>query len=103
MKITDVSACSVVLACSLFVGCGPQLQYQAFSQIKADPTPTATIFHGNLGSIPNMTERANLPHSSTIERIRMRNDALHEITKQIGSPDYVVLGGISGTGNNGDS
>lgn len=64
-----------------------------------DPVPSASLLTGHSGRYEVLRTQSQMPHLSPREKLSAIFEATNELTVQVGSPDYVLVGSIHCGGN----
>jgi hypothetical protein len=81
-------------------GCSYNIKYVNFLEPPILPSKEPVrIVSGSLGDIPHLEEMRSLPHITARENVRLEAEINQEITKQLGSDDYCIIGHMDGKGN----
>jgi hypothetical protein len=81
-------------------GCSYNIKYVSFLDPPILPSKEPVrIVSGSLGNIQHLTEMRSLPHITVKEDISLQTEINQEITKQLGSDDYCIIGHMDGRGD----
>ncbi len=76
-----------------------EIDYKPLGQWKIEPVQSARVVDGHPGRSEEFAAQLQLPHNSPRERSALSIKARHELTSQLGSHDYRLIGIIAGGGN----
>jgi hypothetical protein len=84
----------------LQVGCaGHDVKYVAFVKQRMTPTDHAVSISGTFDEAKTYFEKAQLPHNTPRQKYELMLEGLENLTAQLGSHDYVLIGEVFGGGN----
>lgn len=89
----------MVVVALLSVGCQRHnVSYEAVFRNSMSRRTEATYIHGTIKDALEGLNRSQLPHLSNKQKAQLAIEAYKLLTDQIGSPDYILIGGIAGAG-----
>lgn len=89
----------MVVVALLPVGCQRHnVSFQGVFRNSMSRRTEATYIHGTIKDALEGLNRSQLPHLSNRQKAQLAIEAYKLLTDQIGSPDYILIGGIAGAG-----
>jgi len=99
-----IRSCLSAVLLSVWLASCTSVQYTGFESIEYSPRQKAVMVQDPIGQqVLELGTQMNLPHLTSRERCEKQIELYALLTRQLGSPDYVMIGSVGASGADGQS